>query len=124
MVTVMMVMMVMVPVCFSLTVTLDQLSVNLSSSLNSSQSQVVQPNLVVQSAQVLAADTRGVQFTSLTGKAWPRPPCPAQPRLPQPRPRPDSVCHSSFMVYCLHEHVTCSDSGLPSVYSCVHTCHT
>ncbi|GLD67993.1 adhesion G-protein coupled receptor G7 [Lates japonicus] len=53
----------------SLTQTLDQLSVNLSSSLNTTQSQVVQPNLVVQSAQVPAADTQGVQFTSLTGKS-------------------------------------------------------
>lgn len=52
----------------SLTQTLDQLSVNLSSSLNTTQSQVVQPNLVVQSAQVPAADTQGVQFTSLTGQ--------------------------------------------------------
>ncbi|KAK2857244.1 hypothetical protein Q5P01_005979 [Channa striata] len=51
----------------SLTLTLDQLSMNLSSSLNASQSQVVQPNLVVQSAQVPAVDTQGVQFTSLTG---------------------------------------------------------
>ncbi|XP_038584939.1 adhesion G-protein coupled receptor G7-like [Micropterus salmoides] len=50
-----------------LTVTLDQLSVNLSQSLNTSQSQVVQPNLVVQSAQIPAADTQGVQFTSLSG---------------------------------------------------------
>ncbi|XP_030610833.1 adhesion G-protein coupled receptor G7-like [Archocentrus centrarchus] len=48
-----------------LTLTLDQLSVNLS--LHASQSQVVQPNLVVQSAQVPAADTQGVQFTSLRG---------------------------------------------------------
>lgn len=52
----------------SLTVTLDQLSVNLSQSLNTSQSQVVQPNLVVQSAQIPAADTQGVQFTSLSGQ--------------------------------------------------------
>ncbi|KAL3999947.1 Ig heavy chain Mem5-like protein [Sarotherodon galilaeus] len=50
-----------------LTVTLDQLSVNLSLSQNTSQSQVVQPNLVVQSAQIPAADTHGVQFTSLRG---------------------------------------------------------
>ncbi|XP_040888717.1 adhesion G-protein coupled receptor G7 [Toxotes jaculatrix] len=50
-----------------LTVTLDQLSVNLSTSLNTSQSQVVQPNLVVQSVLIPAADTQGVQFTSLTG---------------------------------------------------------
>ncbi|KAI3366214.1 hypothetical protein L3Q82_010037 [Scortum barcoo] len=55
--------------CFvsSLTLTLDQLSVNLSLSLNTSQSQVVQPNLAVQSAQIPAADTQGVQFTSLSG---------------------------------------------------------
>ncbi|XP_073318814.1 adhesion G-protein coupled receptor G7 [Pagrus major] len=51
----------------SLTETLDQLSVNLTLSLNTSQSQVVQPNLVVQSAQIPAADTQGVQFTSLSG---------------------------------------------------------
>lgn len=50
-----------------LTLTLDQLSLSLSSGLNSSQSQVVQPNLVVQSAQIPSADTQGVQFTSLTG---------------------------------------------------------
>ncbi|KAI3366213.1 hypothetical protein L3Q82_010034, partial [Scortum barcoo] len=50
-----------------LTLTLDQLSVNLSLSLNTSQSQVVQPNLAVQSAQIPAADTQGVQFTSLSG---------------------------------------------------------
>ncbi|XP_054864256.1 adhesion G-protein coupled receptor G7 isoform X2 [Amphiprion ocellaris] len=51
----------------SLTVTLDQLSVTLSLSQNTSQSQVVQPNLVVQSAQIPPADTQGVQFTSFTG---------------------------------------------------------
>ncbi|XP_030610822.1 adhesion G-protein coupled receptor G7-like [Archocentrus centrarchus] len=50
-----------------LTLPLDQLSVNLSLSVNASESQVVQPNLVVQSAQVPAADTQGVQFTSLRG---------------------------------------------------------
>ncbi|KAM6892837.1 adhesion G-protein coupled receptor G7 [Lycodopsis pacificus] len=50
-----------------LTVTLDQLSVNLSRGLKASQSQMVQPNLVVQSARVSAADSQGVQFTSLTG---------------------------------------------------------
>ncbi|XP_041822617.1 adhesion G-protein coupled receptor G7-like [Chelmon rostratus] len=50
-----------------LTVTLDQLSVNLSLTLNAAQSQVVQPNLVVQSAQIPAADTQGVRFTSLSG---------------------------------------------------------
>uniref|UniRef100_A0A3Q2ZV01 Adhesion G-protein coupled receptor G7-like n=1 Tax=Kryptolebias marmoratus TaxID=37003 RepID=A0A3Q2ZV01_KRYMA len=50
-----------------LTLTLDQLSVNLSS--NSNISQVVQPNLVVQSAQVLAKDSQGVQFTSLSGSS-------------------------------------------------------
>ncbi|XP_013876180.1 adhesion G-protein coupled receptor G7 [Austrofundulus limnaeus] len=48
-----------------LTLTLDTLSVNLSSSSNISQ--VVQPNLVVQSAQVQAADSQGVQFTSIQG---------------------------------------------------------
>ncbi|KAM7375614.1 hypothetical protein PAMA_014628 [Pampus argenteus] len=52
-----------------LTRTLDQLSVNLSTSLNSAQSQVVQPNLVVQSAQIPAANSQGVQFTSLAGKS-------------------------------------------------------
>ncbi|KAM9334324.1 adhesion G-protein coupled receptor G7-like [Symphorus nematophorus] len=50
-----------------LTVTLDELSVNLSLTLDSSMSKVVQPNLAVQSAQVPAADTQGVQFTSLSG---------------------------------------------------------
>ncbi|XP_078147357.1 adhesion G-protein coupled receptor G7 [Centroberyx gerrardi] len=50
----------------SLTVTLDQLSVNQSVDLNTSQSQVVQPNLVIQSAQIPAENTQGVQFTSLT----------------------------------------------------------
>ncbi|XP_029369665.1 adhesion G-protein coupled receptor G7-like [Echeneis naucrates] len=50
-----------------LTLTLDQVSVNLSTNLNTSQSQVVQPNLVVQSAQIPAANTQGVQFTSLSG---------------------------------------------------------
>ncbi|XP_047432931.1 adhesion G-protein coupled receptor G7-like isoform X1 [Mugil cephalus] len=44
-----------------LTETLDELSVNLNSS------QVVQPNLVVQSTQVPTGDTQGVQFTVLTG---------------------------------------------------------
>ncbi|XP_033182367.1 adhesion G-protein coupled receptor G7-like [Anabas testudineus] len=53
----------------SLTLSLDQLSVNLSSSLNTSQSQVVQPNLVVLSAQISPTNTGGVQFTSLTGKS-------------------------------------------------------
>ncbi|XP_070712023.1 adhesion G-protein coupled receptor G7 [Pempheris klunzingeri] len=46
-----------------LTMTLDQLSLSLSSA----QPQVVQPNLAVQSAQMPAADTQGVQFTSLSG---------------------------------------------------------
>ncbi|PWA33824.1 hypothetical protein CCH79_00017233 [Gambusia affinis] len=49
----------------SLTLTLDQLSVNLS--LTSNTSQLVQPNLVVQSAQIPALDTQGVQFTALAG---------------------------------------------------------
>lgn len=53
----------------SLTQTLDQLSVNLSRSLNTSLPQVVQPNLVVLSAQVQAGGSQGVQFTSLTG-SW------------------------------------------------------
>ncbi|MEQ2249166.1 hypothetical protein ILYODFUR_026579 [Ilyodon furcidens] len=49
----------------SLTLTLDQLSLNLS--LTNNTSQVVQPNLVVQSAQILASDTQGVQFTAFAG---------------------------------------------------------
>ncbi|TWW63860.1 Adhesion G-protein coupled receptor G7 [Takifugu flavidus] len=52
-----------------LTVTLDNLSVSLSLSLNTSASQVVQPNLVVQSAQIPAVNTQGVQFTSFSGTA-------------------------------------------------------
>uniref|UniRef100_M3ZUU3 Adhesion G protein-coupled receptor G7 n=2 Tax=Xiphophorus maculatus TaxID=8083 RepID=M3ZUU3_XIPMA len=51
----------------SLTLTLDQLSVNLS--LTSNTSQLVQPNLVVQSAQIPASDTQGVQFTALAGQS-------------------------------------------------------
>uniref|UniRef100_UPI003AAB3CA3 adhesion G-protein coupled receptor G7 n=1 Tax=Centroberyx gerrardi TaxID=166262 RepID=UPI003AAB3CA3 len=51
----------------SLTVTLDQLSVNQSVDLNTPQSQVVQPNLAIQSAQIPAENTQGVQFTSLAG---------------------------------------------------------
>ncbi|KAM9349992.1 adhesion G-protein coupled receptor G7-like [Symphorus nematophorus] len=50
-----------------LTLTLDELSRNLSLILNTSESQVVQPNLVVQSAQVPVANTQGVQFMSLSG---------------------------------------------------------
>ncbi|XP_053170777.1 adhesion G-protein coupled receptor G7-like [Scomber japonicus] len=50
-----------------LTRTLDELSLNLSSTTNSSQSEVVQPNLVVQSARLPAENTQGVQFTSLRG---------------------------------------------------------
>ncbi|XP_053170775.1 adhesion G-protein coupled receptor G7-like, partial [Scomber japonicus] len=50
-----------------LTRTLDELSLNLSSTSNSSQSGVVQPNLVVQSARLPAENTQGVQFTSLRG---------------------------------------------------------
>ncbi|XP_029922246.1 adhesion G-protein coupled receptor G7 [Myripristis murdjan] len=53
----------------SLTLTLDHLSVNQSASLGTSQSQVVQPNLVIQSAQIPVADTQGVQFTALTGSS-------------------------------------------------------
>ncbi|KAM3850058.1 adhesion G-protein coupled receptor G7 [Diretmus argenteus] len=49
----------------SLTSTLDQLSLNQSLNLNKSQSQVVQPNLVIQSAQIPSENTQGVQFTSL-----------------------------------------------------------
>ncbi|XP_060923300.1 adhesion G-protein coupled receptor G7-like [Limanda limanda] len=51
----------------NLTQTLDDQSLNLRSDPNTFQSQVVQPNLVVQSAQVSAADSQGVQFTSLKG---------------------------------------------------------
>lgn len=51
----------------SLTVTLENLSVNLSLGLNSSDSQVVQPNLVLQSARIPAAATEGVQFSSFSG---------------------------------------------------------
>ncbi|XP_035485857.2 adhesion G-protein coupled receptor G7-like [Scophthalmus maximus] len=50
-----------------LTKSLDKLSVNFSSNLKTTGFQVVQPNLVVQSVQVPAANTQGVQFTSLTG---------------------------------------------------------
>ncbi|KAM4601678.1 adhesion G-protein coupled receptor G7-like [Polymixia lowei] len=50
----------------SLTLTLEQLSVNQSVSLNVMSSQVVQPNLVVQSAQIPGENTQGVQFTALT----------------------------------------------------------
>ena len=52
----------------SLTETLDQLSLNLSASLDANPSRVVQPNLVVQSAQIPAANTQGIQFTSLQGQ--------------------------------------------------------
>ncbi|XP_028428211.1 adhesion G-protein coupled receptor G7 [Perca flavescens] len=48
-----------------LTQTLSSLSVNLS--LISNDSKLVQPNIVVQSAQISAADTQGVQFTALSG---------------------------------------------------------
>lgn len=51
----------------SLTVTLENLSVNLSLSVNSSDSQLVQPNLVVQSARIPAETTQGVQFSSYLG---------------------------------------------------------
>ncbi|CAB1428045.1 unnamed protein product, partial [Pleuronectes platessa] len=51
----------------NLTQTLDELHLKLRSDPNTFESQVVQPNLVVQSAQVSAADTQGVQFTSLKG---------------------------------------------------------
>ncbi|XP_053273150.1 adhesion G-protein coupled receptor G7-like [Pleuronectes platessa] len=51
----------------NLTQTLDELHLKLRSDPSTFESQVVQPNLVVQSAQVSAADTRGVQFTSLKG---------------------------------------------------------
>ncbi|XP_014838954.1 PREDICTED: adhesion G-protein coupled receptor G7-like [Poecilia mexicana] len=50
----------------SLTLTLDQLSVNLS--LTNNTPQLVQPNLVVQSAQIPGSDTQGVQFTALAGQ--------------------------------------------------------
>ncbi|KAM3590637.1 uncharacterized protein V6R79_013359 [Siganus canaliculatus] len=46
-----------------LTLTLEQLS----QSQNIPQSQVVQPNLVVQATQIPAAGTQGVQFTALSG---------------------------------------------------------
>lgn len=49
----------------SLTATLENLSVNLS--LNSSNSQVAQPNLVVQSARLPAVATEGVQFSAFSG---------------------------------------------------------
>lgn len=52
----------------SLTVTLENLSVNLGRDTNSSKSNVVQPNLVLQSAQIPATDIQGVQFTSFAGK--------------------------------------------------------
>ncbi|KAF1372018.1 hypothetical protein PFLUV_G00277120 [Perca fluviatilis] len=48
-----------------LTQTLSSLSVDLS--LISNDSKLVQPNIVVQSAQISAADTQGVQFTALSG---------------------------------------------------------
>lgn len=51
----------------SLTATLENLSVNLSLSLNSSNSQVAQPNLVVQSARLPAVVTEGVQFSAFSG---------------------------------------------------------
>ncbi|KAM4611297.1 adhesion G-protein coupled receptor G7-like [Polymixia lowei] len=47
-----------------LTLALEELSVNLSVS-NAMSSQVVQPNLVVQSAQIPGENTQGVQFTTL-----------------------------------------------------------
>ncbi|XP_062270886.1 adhesion G-protein coupled receptor G7-like [Scomber scombrus] len=50
-----------------LTRTLGELSLNLSSNTKSSQSEVVQPNLVVQSARLPAENTQGVQFTLLNG---------------------------------------------------------
>ncbi|XP_061571794.1 adhesion G-protein coupled receptor G7-like [Cololabis saira] len=50
-----------------LTVTLDKLALNLSLNSNESQSQVVQQNLAVQSAQIRTGDSRGVQFTSFSG---------------------------------------------------------
>ncbi|KAM3585616.1 uncharacterized protein V6R79_022941 [Siganus canaliculatus] len=46
-----------------LTQTLEKVSVT------SPESQVVQPNLVVQSAQIPAVDTQGVQFTALSGQS-------------------------------------------------------
>lgn len=50
----------------SLTLTLGQLSVNLSQTQHSTP--LVQPNLVVQSAQIPPQHTQGVQFTSLLGQ--------------------------------------------------------
>ncbi|XP_039649624.1 adhesion G-protein coupled receptor G7-like [Perca fluviatilis] len=49
----------------NLTLTLSRLSVNLS--LISNDSKLVQPNIAIQSAQISAADTLGVQFTALSG---------------------------------------------------------
>ncbi|XP_039648494.1 adhesion G-protein coupled receptor G7-like [Perca fluviatilis] len=51
----------------SLTRTLSRLSVDLSLISDQLDSKVVQPNIVVQSAQISAADTQGVQFTALSG---------------------------------------------------------
>ncbi|XP_035854721.1 adhesion G-protein coupled receptor G7-like [Sander lucioperca] len=51
----------------SLTRTLSSLSVNLSLISDQFDSKLVQPNIAVQSAQISAADTRGVQFTALSG---------------------------------------------------------
>lgn len=48
--------------------TLEDIAVDLVRDANSSQSEVVQPNLVVQSVQVPATNTEGVQFSVLAGK--------------------------------------------------------
>ncbi|XP_034757287.1 adhesion G-protein coupled receptor G7-like [Etheostoma cragini] len=51
----------------SLTRTLSSLSVNMSMISDQLDSKLVQPNIAVQSAQISAPDTLGVQFTALSG---------------------------------------------------------
>ncbi|XP_028428208.1 adhesion G-protein coupled receptor G7-like [Perca flavescens] len=51
----------------SLTQTLSRLSVDLSLISDQLDSKLVQPNIAIQSAQISAADTQGVQFTALSG---------------------------------------------------------
>ncbi|XP_078100460.1 LOW QUALITY PROTEIN: adhesion G-protein coupled receptor G7-like [Sander vitreus] len=51
----------------SLTRTLSSLSLNLSLISDQFDSKLVQPNIAVQSAQISVANTRGVQFTALSG---------------------------------------------------------
>ncbi|XP_033932957.1 uncharacterized protein adgrg7.1 [Pseudochaenichthys georgianus] len=102
----------------NLTLTLDELSQNLS---------LVQPNLVLQAAQIPAASTKGVQFTALSGTSGSFVPdriklndntsdivvedgCVAdavifvrltagEPRLPRPTPPPDSNVLLGFVLY-------------------------